>query len=92
MSSVHCKKLPENESVAYFQVFSCSKRQFYHTLILFLSRGLSFQWHMDQGQVTIQTLVQMINREQEEYFEFKQAQITKAFSNLVWLTHILKHS
>lgn len=36
---------------------------------------------MDQGQVTIQILMQMINREQE-YFEFKQAQITKACSNL----------
>lgn len=62
-----------------------------NNLNFILIKGLSFQWHTDQGQVTIQTLTQMINRVQD-YVEFKQAQITKAFSNLVWLTQILKHS
>lgn len=56
-----------------------------------LIKGLLFQSHMDQGQVTIQTLRQMINHDQE-YFKFEQAQITKAFGNLAWLTQILKHS
>lgn len=66
--------------VAYFQAFCCSKTQFYQIpLISSLSRDCHLSG-TQQGQVTIQTLTQMINRERD-YFEFKQAQITKAFSN-----------